>query len=108
MTIGRRELLVIAAAFTLLLSLAYALTGTERAHGSEHRDKKDDISSVVASGNDVEGESVSGKNQPSDRSLPQTGVEVDRPLLLGLILLLDGVLVLMLAQRKQPLALSPN
>ncbi len=104
-SIGRRELLVVAAVFTMLLSLAYALNGTEEAQGSEHRDKKDDLSTVVSSGNEVEGESAS---QPSDRSLPQTGVEVDHPILLGLVLLLDGALVLMLTQRTQLLPRSPN
>lgn len=108
LSIGRTELLVFAAAFTMLLSLAYAFTGTEPAKGSEHRDKKDDLTTVASAGNDVEGESVTGENEASGRSLPQTGVEVDRPLLLGLVLLLDGALVLMLTQRRQLQSFSPS
>ena len=105
-SMGRNEMLLLAAGFVLMLILAYAFSGTEPAHGSQHRDK-DDLTTVVAAGEDVEGK-TSGKNQPSGKSLPQTGVDIDRPLLVGLVLLLDGALALMLSQRRQLRIFTPN
>ena len=108
--IGRRELLGIAAAFALLLLLFYAMQGSDRAVAqSGGGNDKDDLETVASAGNDVQGESESAsKNETSGQSLPQTGVPIEQPLLLGLVLVLDGALLLMLTQRKQLRAFTLN
>lgn len=93
----------------MLLLLLYAVHGTERAVAQNSSSNKDDLETVVAAGNDVQGEAeTSRKNETSGQAMPQTGAPIDRPLLLGLVLILDGALALMSTQRKQLRAFSPN
>ena len=104
--LDRRQLLAIAAGFALLLLLAQAMRGPDEASAQGSQNKKDDLGSLVASGNAVEGQTKpSGKTQ--DRTLPQTGTEIHEPLIVGLVLLLDGALALLLSNHR-PRALSPH
>lgn len=107
--LGRRQLMGIAAAFALLMLLVYAFQGTEQAAAQSSGNNNDDLETVVAAGNDVQGKSeTSGKNETSGQAMPQTGAPIERPLLVGLVLLLDGALLLMLTQRKPVRAFSPH
>ena len=110
-TLGRREILAISAAFVMLLLLFQATQAPDEAVAQSSNNGQDDIGVLVSAGNEVQGSSESsGRAKPSSgpKSLPQTGTEIDKPTLLGLVLLLDGALALFLTSRRQPRVYSPN
>ena len=108
---GRRELLAITAAFVMLLIVFQATQRPEEASAQSSSNSRDDIGTLVSSGNDVKGSSKNSgrpKSSSGAASMPQTGTGVDTPALFGLVLLLDGALALLLASRKPMRVYSPN
>ncbi|MBW3595090.1 MAG: hypothetical protein KY391_05880 [Actinobacteria bacterium] len=97
-------MLALAAAFALLLLLLQALHVSDEAIAQASKDKKrDDIGSLVASGDSVEGKTTGkGKASQGPAAMPQTGTGVEAPLQLGMVLLLDGALAFLVASRRYP------
>ena len=110
-TLGRREILALSAAFVMLLLLFQATQAPDEAIAQSSNNGQDDIGVLVSAGNEVQGSSESsGQSKPSSgpKALPQTGTEIDKPMLVGLVLLLDGAFALFLTSRRQPRVYSPN
>lgn len=102
-------MLAVAAAFVLFLLLLQGLRGPEQASAQASKSKKNDIGELVASGDDVKGESATkpAKKQGS-AAMPQTGSRLEEPLLLGLVLLLDGALAFLVTSRRRTQVPSPT
>lgn len=60
------------------------------------------MESLAASGDEVEGKS-GGKSDATrgPAAMPQTGFELEKPILVGLVLLLDGALAFLVTTRRR-------
>jgi len=102
-------MLALAAAFTLLLVLAQGLRGSDPAVAQASKDKKDDVGTVVAAGDEVEGTSAGNANTSRGAgAMPQTGSELLDPFTVGLVLLLDGALAFLVTTRRYSEPLAPT
>lgn len=100
--LGRREMLAVAAAFTLLLLAFNALRAPEPAGAQASNDKKNDAESLVATGDEIEGKTeTKGDASRGPAAMPKTGSELEQPILFGLVLLLDGALAFLVSSRRR-------
>ena len=92
----------------LLLLIALRAPEPAAAQASKEKKKKNDVESLVASGDEVEGKG-GGKAEaaPGPAAMPQTGSELEEPVLVGLVLLLDGALAFLVTSRRRPQEPSP-
>ena len=87
-----------------MLLLLIALRAPEPAAAQASKEKKkNDVESLVAAGDEVEGKG-GGKAEaaPGPAAMPQTGSELEEPILVGLVLLLDGALAFLVTSRRRP------
>lgn len=101
-------MLALAAAFAMLLLLFHGLTAPDDAVAqagdavAQATDKKSDVESLVAAGDSVKGKGAAkGDTSQGPAAMPRTGPEVEKPLTLGLVLLLDGALAFLITSRRR-------